>query len=725
VGEARCTGAGDDAGGNGRSKQPMTSHPRFRRDLAVFGEDQGGYAQSIVLKDPVTEKYFRLSSYEYRFLKTLDGTLDLEQAIGKLGEEGHYYDKDDARRIEARAAQLGLLLGTRFGTAELQKYLKESHERAKRSTRLSQLYFLYVPLLNPDRFLERTLWIFRKIVNPWTGVASGILAVGAIYLAIANTTRLEREFLFFFNLNNLAYLWITVAITKMVHELAHAYVAKHYGLRVPRMGVALLIFFPCLYCDTTDAWQLADRRQRMMIGAAGIVAEGIVAILTTYLWYFSRPGIVNSLAYYLMTVSFLSTILFNANPLMKFDGYFMLTDFVRIPNLWSKSLAYVKYLFMNRILGISLVPNPAHSSREVAIFSVYGVLSFGYRLFLYLSIVVGVYYRFNKLVGLVLALLAAVLFIVRPLFHGARRLYELRKEIHLQPNGAIVLCIGVAAVVGLLLVPISNRTMYPCYLAPAKTQKLTVPLQTSVSRVLVRDGSLVEEGSLLFQLDSQDLDLALAKKEIQRNILKTQMQLLLLDEKEMARVGEKQIELSQLDHEIKLCLRDLDLAQKGIVAPFCGIVTKLDPRLQSGYQPGEGVIVGELASQNECQVRVLVPEDEIHRLRKGDEMEIWFPPGTYGTIAARIEEIKPYSEADLKNSPFSSRLGGEIATEAHDTERLDAPLRAHYVCSARILNDAGMHLGITGRCAMCLPPQSILSRLFQGAVQTLNRESIW
>jgi len=702
----------------------MTIHPLFRRDLEVFDEDRGGYAQSMVLKDPVTEKYFRLSVYEYRFLKSLDGTLGIEDAIEQLRVKGHHYSADEARHIVGKAAQLGLLLGTKFGTAQTLSFLQKRTEEMKRSARFSQLYFLYIPLLNPDLFLERTLWIFKKVVNKWTLGLVILLAPGALYLIVANATRLEREFLFFFNVNNLIYLWITIALTKLFHEFAHAYVAKQFGLRVPRMGVAFLIFFPCLYCDTTDAWQLADSKQRMTISAAGIIAEGVVAVLATYLWYFSQPGVLNSLAYYLMAVSFLSTIFFNANPLIKFDGYFILSDFLGIPNLWAKSLAYVKYLFMNRVLGISLVTNPAYTARDAVILFVYGMASIAYRLFLYTSIVMGVYHRFNKLIGLVLALLAGALFLVRPLIRGARSLYEQRGEIHPRPTGAVVFFMGAAVLIVLLLVPVSSKTVYPCYLAPAKTQKLTVPLQTSVSQVFVRNGASVDEGALLFQLDTTTLELALNKKEIERRIVRVQTQLLLLDDKEMAKVGEKQIELSQLEHEIKLCLKDLDMAQKGIVAPFQGLVARLDPRLQNGYQPGEGTIVGELVSQDDCRVRVLVPEDEIHRVRKGDSVEIWFPPGSQGNIGARIEEIRPYSEADIKDSPFSSRLGGEIATEAQDNEHLDAPLSAYYVCSCRLWNNAGMPLGITGRCAICSPPQSLMSRVFHLAVQTLNRESI-
>jgi putative peptide zinc metalloprotease protein len=234
----------------------------------------------------------------------------------------------------------------------------------------------------------------------------------------------------------------------------------------------------------------------------------------------------------------------------------------------------------------------------------------------------------------------------------------------------------------------------------------------------------VDEGKPLFQLDPTRLELLIAKKSIERSILKQQVQLMMLDEKEMAHAGEKLIELAQLEHEIALRKKDLDLAQNGIVAPFSAVVTKMDYRLQQGFQPGEGAIVGELASHRDCEIRILVPEEEIHMVQPGDEIEFRFFSENSPFQTARIEEIRPYSEKDIKDSPFSSRLGGEIATEPADTEHADAPLKAQYICSARLNNDGLLPLGIAGHCAVWSRPQSILSRWFYSAVQAINRESI-
>ena len=400
----------------------------------------------------------------------------MEEALEALRGVGQYCGLEEARLILGKASQAGLMLGTNYSTASYQLGLKENIRKAKRTQRFSSVYFLFVPLLNPDRFLERTLWFFRLLANRITGAVVVAMTPMAIYLLITGFPRMELKYLFFFNFQNLMMLWITIALTKLIHEFSHAYTAKSFGLRVPQMGMAFLIFFPCLYCNTTDAWQLADRRQRMMISAAGIISEGVLAVLSTYAWTYSRPGMLNSLAFYLMAVSFVSTVIFNGNPLLKFDGYFILIDYLQLPNLQSKSFAFIKHMFMNRLLGMSSVVNPAANPRQARIFGVYGVCSFIYRVGLYTGIVAGVYYRFDKTLGIALAILAFTLFVARPLARGVRSLFVRRSEIRLRAGAVAVLLAATGVVLMVLLVPMSSMSVYPCYVASALTQKVTVPL---------------------------------------------------------------------------------------------------------------------------------------------------------------------------------------------------------------------------------------------------------
>ncbi len=171
----------------------------------------------------------------------------------------------------------------------------------------------------------------------------------------------------------------------------------------------------------------------------------------------------------------------------------------------------------------------------------------------------------------------------------------------------------------------------------------------------------------------------------------------------MSKAAEKLVESEQLEHETKLLETDLRLARDGIVAPFSGVVTRLDHRVQNGFQPGKGAIVGELKSNRDCVIRILIPESDRNKVFKGQTVHVWFPVRSGRIYSDKIEQIMPYSEKDLRNSPFSSRFGGEIATEPKSETLRDAPLDAQYVCNIPFDNKDGLQLGLTGRCAVESP----------------------
>lgn len=704
----------------------MVLHPRFRTDFEVFEHKEPGGRKIIVLKDLLAHKYLRLSEYEYRFLKALNGSVSPKQATKQLEEAGYYYCDDDINQIIAKAAQTGLLLGTTFSTARHQLAMKSRIKQLKRAQRFSSVYFLFIPLLNPDRFLERTLKFVSLICNRWTAIIPLVALPGALYLIVSGMPKIRQEFLFFFNLNNLVFLWITVAVTKLAHEFAHAYTAKKFGLQVPDMGVAFLIFFPCLYCNTTDAWQLADRRQRMAISAAGVAAEAVLSTFAAYVWYFSKPGIVNSVAFYLMGVSFLSTVLINGNPLLKFDGYFLLADYLRIPNLYQKAFGHIRFLFLNRVLGMSEIEDSARSKRERVIFGLYGFGSLTYRVFLYAGIITGVYYRFDKTLGILLAVLAFALFVVRPAWKGSATLFRLRAGIKVRLRGALVFACCVLVLGTALFVPIAGNSVYPCFLDAAQKQKITVPQHTWVEEVNVREGMPVTQRTVMFQLDTSVLRLNLAKQEVNRSIIKKELELLSLDDKRRAEIPGKEVELHQAEDEIRRTNQQLAEAESGITAPFDAVVTRLNPKMRKGFQPGEGVIVGELETTAKLVVHALIPEKDLETIHVGQQVRVWFPASGGMEFEERVNTIRPFSEKDLSESPFSSRFGGEVATEVRSHDQKDSPLESQYDCSILFTHpEANIPLGMTGRVVVPSRSRSVAGRIADRLVQTFNREALF
>ncbi len=700
----------------------MEKHPKFRKDLTASEYIESGGKKSIILKEPVTERYFRISQYEYDLLISLDGSRSMEQAIEYLKGRGCYYTKEDAHMIMYRAAQYGLLLGTAVATAKYIKSMKEQIKKAGKAKLLSSSFFYSIPLWNPDKFLERTVWIFRLVANKWLLLPFVTAAIGAVLLVLFGFSRIQREYLYFFNAQNLFFLWLTISLTKLIHEFSHAYCAKNFNLHVPQMGVSFLLFIPCLFCNTTDAWQLADRKQRMAISAAGIMAESVIAVLAVYLWYFSKPGILNSLAFYSMTVSFVSTVIFNGNPLIKFDGYFILMDYLRIPNLNQKSVDHVKYLFMNRVLGINQYQSAAQSPRELLIFTLYGFATMVYRVFLYSGMVAGVYYRFDKFIGILLAIPAFCLFVVRPIVKGLQTIYSRRSQLSLRKKGALVFVSLALLLTAILVAPCRLHSTYACRVTSQKIQKITAPLDAPIKEVLIRQGSSVAEGDLLLTLDTSLLHASLDQMRIDRDIVEQEMNLLLLDESQRAQAEMKKVELLKIEDSIKRQSHKLDIAAKGIRAPFEAVITSLEPRAQTGFRPGEGAIIGEMESVAEEEVQALIPEEDLAKVRKGQMVKVSFPIGQGKVFSRPVEHLRRYSERNLADSPFSSRFGGMVATEQKEHEQ-DAPLNAYYTCSVT-LNGQDVPLGMTGKLIVSARPTSLLMRFVEHLAQTFNRETL-
>jgi putative peptide zinc metalloprotease protein len=719
-------------------------YPKFRADLEPSEYDEGEGRVTVVLKDPVAASFFRMSVHEYLFLKELDGRSSPDEILKRLRASGRYYSRAEAESIIRNASRLGLVLGTPASSSTALLQFKEQQQEAERARKFSSVYFLFIPLWNPDRFLGKTLWVFKLFCNKWVLSTLLLTVPGAIYLVIKGTPELERQYSFFFNLENMAYLWITIAFTTLVHEFSHAYTAKLLGRHVPEMGIAMLLFIPCMYCNTTDAWQLSDRKHRIAISAAGVGAEVALAVISVYVWSFSKPGILNSIAFHQFAVSVASTTLFNGNPLMRLDGYYVLMDILRIPNLATKARRYLKYLFFNRVLGKSDIVSTVRTLREKLIFTIYGITSSIYRVGLYSFIIVTAYLRFGKVVGILLGVGAFAVFMFYPLARGILGIYSQREGMKLKLRGTAVLAATLGFLLIILIVPLATKSVFPGFLDSASRQKITIPLGTMVASVSIREGSVIEKGEIILTLDTNELERDILKKENERLQAEREKRMLLLDDKRMGEAKQKALEAQSLEENVKLLQRRLEIATQGIVAPFRGVVTQLDYSAQRGLKTPEGHVIGEMASLTDRMVYGLIPGDAIGQISKGGSVQIWFPVTTGVTLFGTVEDIRPYGERDLKDSPFSSRFGGEVATEAISRKdakspaedslgldapaepRRDVPIETVYLCTVRVsTDDPRVPLGMSGRIVLNHAPKSLLAMIMEGIIKTFNKEALF
>jgi len=699
----------------------------LRKDLIVSQHDEGDGQRSIVIKNPVTEQFFYMSTREYLLLKELDGKTDLERAIHILRDRGRYYSTREAAEILERASNLGLVLGSPVSSSARQLFLRKKITGLNRVKKMMSPFALYIPMVNPDSFLNRTLFLVTFLFNRRTILLWAAIALGSLYLVLGNLGRVASEHLALLSTRDLFIILPVVAATRLAHELGHAYAAKAFGLEVKALGLALLILFPCPYIDTTDAWKLSSRRQRMIIGAAGIFAEMIIASLSVFIWFFSKPGMLNYLSFYLMTVSTVSTLAFNANPLMKFDGYFILSDYLRLPNLAPRSFQYIKMILMTKFLGVSLYPTPRIHLRTALIFVTYGVSSLCYRITLYAAIIAGLYYRFDKLMGLLLAAYAVVMFAARPLFNVMKELWVSRSLINVRGKGRLRTGLTCGLIGSAFLWPWSHNATFPCLVDSNDARAITIAVNSIVTKVFIQEGRCLVKGQTMFELDTTVLEFELRKAKLEKEIIELQMKTLALDKGDLGKVPRKCLELSAIDEAISRMETDLQTSLESVKAPFDGIVAQLDRRLKPGFQAGETTVVGYIKSTSSPVAVASIPDRLLGKIVHGQQVQIRVPWGEGRTFTSTMGLRIPCPAFRMRHpvtsaSDYDSR---SKRTSLKQFQTLLAGTDSDYLWSADLPGAQDIPLGMTGSMSVAFPRENLVSRIYGYVVQTANRETFF
>lgn len=363
---------------------------KMRADLVIAEIDYLGVGYQVI-KDPVALKYHRLQVEQFKILELLDGTRSLEQLRDDLKT---YFPTlqvtlSDIQQLITDLYKKCLVISHRpgQGASVIRERRKERNQKIKQT--MMSLLYLRLPGWDPERTLQWMYpylkWMFYKPVV-WTAMlftVSAWLMLGAQFDEFQS--RLP-EFQSFFGWPNLIYLWATLGIAKIIHEFGHGLSCHHYGGECHEMGVMLLVFSPCLYCDVTDSWMMKNKWHRIIIGAAGMYIEVILSALAIYIWWFTKPGLLHYLALNTFFVTTITTVIFNANPLMRFDGYYMMSDFLEIPNLRAKSDKMLREAFSWYCLGIESRPDPFMPETGRGWFITYAIAAWCYRWVILVSI---------------------------------------------------------------------------------------------------------------------------------------------------------------------------------------------------------------------------------------------------------------------------------------------------------------------------------------------------
>jgi putative peptide zinc metalloprotease protein len=501
---------------------------RLRRDLVIEAQKYEGRTYHVV-KDPVSLRYYRLKDNEYFLLSYLDGKHTLEEAQ-KEYEIRYRPDRLKLEDVEAFGQQLinaGLAMND---SPRAGKQLYEQRKKRRRSEwmqTLTNILYIKIPVFDPDWLLKRMLrwlgWIFSLTFFALS-VLLMLSAAGLVATHFETFRSKLPEQHIFFRFQTIAYMWAALGAVKIIHEFGHGLSCKVFGGEVHEMGALLLCLSPALYCNVSDAWTLPNKWHRIIISAAGIYVELVIASIATFVWWNSGAyPFVNNLALSLMVVCSISTVVFNANPLMRYDGYYVLADWLEIPNLRERSNRFLKNLTLEYCLGIEVTPEPYMALWRKILFISYAIGSYIYRWVVTFAILWFLYsflrpYKL-EVISQMLALGAAGSMAGWPLYRLGKSIYRRgripdMKKWRVLASGTVLT--GLILFACLVPVPVS-RIRGPALVQadPAATGKVYVQRDGILIKLNVRPGDHIEKGQVIAEFRDPEIEADLHKAQIE------------------------------------------------------------------------------------------------------------------------------------------------------------------------------------------------------------------
>lgn len=467
-----------------------------------------------VAHDAYGDQFFRFRPEAWDFISRLDGTRTVEEIWKGCLER----NKDRAPGQGEAVQMLAQLYNGNLIISDVPADVGQLFDRYKKrksrewKSRIFGIFFLRIPLWDPDNFLNRTINWVKPLLSVWGALLWLIVFGAGLSVVISNWEQLFSARQGILDPSNLPLLYLAFAFAKLVHEFGHGYAVKRFKGEVHRMGITILVFTPIPFVDATAAWAFRERWKRVWVGCAGMIVELFLAAIAAFIWAATGPGLVNSLAYNTMVVASVSTILFNINPLLRFDGYYILSDLTDTPNLQPRGSRQLLHGLEKYIYGGRFSQSPSSSSGEAVWLGSFGVLAYCYRLFITFTIIIFVADKYLGL-GLLAGILTVIGMFVIPFVKGIKYLFTEPRIERVRTRALSMTAAFIALVFFLLgVVPAPSHVRAPGVLKADDSTFVTARAGGFVDEVIQRSG-VVESGQALLRLASPDLMLEIRALE--------------------------------------------------------------------------------------------------------------------------------------------------------------------------------------------------------------------
>lgn len=704
--------------------------PRLRPSTRVVRQVHRGKVWHI-FEDPSGSQFFRASESAYRFIGLLTGSITVDRAWTLVAQQlaDDAPTQGEVIQILSQLSAANLLHTGAPGDA--QALFERRSRRVAREARstLLNLLFLRVPLFDPDPWLTRWTPLVAPLISR-AGLALWLvlIAVGGWHL-LGSRADLASSFEGAISAQNLIWLYVTFAFIKMLHELGHAFACKAIGRRasdpsgsagaVHTVGVMFLFFMPVPYVDASSSWLFPRRRDRILVASAGIIVELALAAIAAIIWSRSAPGtLTHALAYNTILIAGVSTLILNGNPLMRYDGYFILSDLIQIPNLARRSTQHIAHLIKKHLWRLPRLPDPQSSPAERAWLFSYAVASFAYRIALYIALTLFVIDQ-RWVLGLLVLAMLALAWLAAPAAAIVRYLAT-SPEIERIRRRAVLTSLALAAfiVAALGIIPVPQHARIEGIVEPARFDNVYAQ---STGVVLSRrpSGQPVAAGDELLAASSNELDAQLNIILAQQRALAAQRRLALdADPAQLAPIDTQLAALN--DQESELRARQAALRVRASIDGVW-IAPAADRVLGATMTRGEPL--GVVADLSALVVRATAPQHVAARLiadaRPDVQVRARNSPDQASTAA--LERIFPAGSQNLPSPALAQSAGGSTLTNP-DARTGDAPSSAEpfFEVRLRLASTASLLPGQRVIARFRLPNRPLLSQWWNAAAQTFQ-----
>ncbi len=732
---------------------------RKRPDLSARRQQYLGRSYWVV-KEPVGLNYFRFQEEEFAILQMLDGKTSLDEIKDRFEAEfpPQKITLEELQQFLGMLHRSGLIIADVGGQGHQLRKRRDERRRKEILGAATNILCIRFKGIDPERFLN---WLYPKVRFLFSTVACVsyvLLCLCALTLVLVEFDVFQSKlpgFYQFFNLHNALWLAVTLGVIKVFHEFGHGLSCKHFGGECHEIGIMILVLTPCLYCNVSDSWMLPSKWHRAAIGAAGIFIEVTFAAIATFLWWFSEPGLFNNLCLNIMFVASVSTILFNANPLLRYDGYYVLADVAEIPNLRQKATSILSRKLGQWFLGIEPPEDPFLPQRNQIFFVFYSVAAAAYRWFVLASIMWFLYQVFKpyhlEIIGQGIIMMSLYGLIVMPLYKVGKFFYVPgRIEKVKKPRMYASLTGLIAIVLGVVFVPLPHSVM--CLLEiqarDARPVYVSVPEGGRLEEVFVEPGDQVTKGQPLARLVNLDIDLEIEQlkgKQAEYEVrLESLRRLRITDRQASAEIPALEESLNTINEELEE--KEVDRQRLNLTAPRAGTVlpptlipdvdtederlaswagTPLDPE-NLGAHLEQRTFFCQIGNPRELEAILVIDQSDKPFVEKilmaGEQpkVEIKLDELPHNTFTSHVTEIAA-STMTVAPKKLSTKSGGDMATISDPESGIERPQSASFQARAPLDDpDNLLKIGLRGRAKIHTEWLPLGTRIWRFITHTFN-----